>query len=70
MALEILWLLVPAPFVGYLVAQWGRMAFSDDPKLIRRLVEAQPVTMIAALTIVGAAALWVTAVVVQRFVIG
>ena len=68
--MSILWLLIPAPFVGYLAAQWVRLAFSDDPKLVRRLVEAQPVTMLAGLTIVGAGVMWALAVVLSRIFLG
>lgn len=65
-AMSILWLLLPAPFVGYLVADWGRRAFSDDPRLIRRLVVDQPVTMLAGLTILGMGALWVASLLAAR----
>ena len=65
--MSILWILVPAPLVGYLVADWCRRAFSDDPRIIRRLVAEQPITMITGLTIVGAAVSWVVFAVLQRF---
>ncbi len=65
--MRILWILVPAPFVGYLVAEWCRRALSDDPRLIRRLVAEQPITMITGLTIVGAAFSWVLFEVLRRF---
>jgi hypothetical protein len=55
---SILWILIPAPFVGYLVAQWCRTAFSDDPGVIHRLVREQPVTMLTGLTMIGALATW------------
>jgi hypothetical protein len=65
--MSILWILVPAPFLGYLVAEWCRMAFSDDPRLVRRLVADQPVTMITGLTIVGAVCSWALLEVLRRF---
>ena len=65
--MSILWILVPAPFVGYLVAEWCRTAFSDDRRIIRRLVAEQPITMITGLTIVGAAVSWEFLEVVRRF---
>ena len=68
--MTILWILVPAPFVGYLVAQWCRTAFSDDPGLIRRLVEEQPVTMLAGLTIVGALVSWALSELGRRIFFG
>ena len=68
--MQILWILVPAPFVGYLVAEWCRRALSDDPRLIRRLVSEQPATMIAGLTIIGAGFSWVILVVLSRFLPG
>ncbi len=56
--MSILWILLPAPLVGYLVVDWGRRAFSDDPRLIRRLVAEQPITMGTGLMIIGSAATW------------
>ena len=64
--MSILWILIPAPLVGYLVAEWCRTAFSDDPRLVRRLMADQPVTMLAAVTIVGAAVLWVVLEAIRR----
>lgn len=68
--MRILWILLPAPLVGYLVAEWCRRAFSDDPRVLRRLVAEQPVTMLAALTIVGAAATWVVLEAIRRLFLG
>ena len=68
--MSILWILVPAPFVGYLMAEWCRTAFSDDPRIIRRLVADQPITMITGLTIIGAAVSWVIFEVLRRFLPG
>ena len=65
--MSILWILVPAPVVGYLVADWCRRAFSDDPRVIRKLVAEQPVTMLTGLIIVGAAVSWVVFEVLRRF---
>ncbi len=63
--MSILWILLPAPLVGYLVVDWGRRAFSDDPRLIRKLVAEQPVTMGTGLMIVGSAATWAIFMVLQ-----
>jgi len=56
--MSILWILLPAPLVGYLVVDWGRRGFSDDPRIIRRLLAEQPITMGTGLVIVGAAVTW------------
>ena len=53
-----LWILVPAPFVGYLVIDHFRRLFSDDRTLVRTLFRSQPVTMIAAATALGAVVVW------------
>jgi hypothetical protein len=57
-SLDILWILVPAPFVGYLLADSVRKIFSDDDQLLRKVVAEQPVTMIASLAIVGSLVVW------------
>ena len=63
--MSILWILLPAPLVGYLVVDWGRRAFSDDPRLIRKLLAEQPVTMGSGLMIVGSATSWAIFMVLQ-----
>lgn len=56
--MEILWIL-PAGFVaGVLVFDSVRKIFSDDDKLVRKLLTDQPVTMGAAATIVGSVLVW------------
>jgi hypothetical protein len=55
---RILWLIVPGFFVGWLVIDWFRRPFSDDPGLLRRWFSEQPVTVIAACIIVGSVVLW------------
>ena len=53
-----LWILVPAPFVGYLVIEHFCRLFSEDRTLARTLIWSQPVTMIAAATALGAVVVW------------
>ena len=65
---SILWILVPAPFVGYFVIDHFRKLFSDDPKLVRTIFESQPVTMIAAATALGAVVVWSVSEVAMRLV--
>jgi hypothetical protein len=55
---RILWLIVPGFFVGWLVVDWLRRPFSDDPRLLRTWFHEQPVTVIAACTIVGSVTVW------------
>ena len=55
---SILWILLPAPFVGYFVIDHFRKLVSDDPALVRRIFESQPVTMIAAATALGSVVVW------------
>lgn len=57
--MEIVWILLPAPFVGYLIAESVRKIFSDDERLLRKILAEQPVTMTAGLTIVGSVVVWV-----------
>ena len=61
-----LWILIPGPFVGYLVVDSVRKIFSDDDRLIRTLVAAQPVTMLAALTALGSVVVWAVSEAVLR----
>jgi len=65
---EILWILVPGPFVGYLVIDSVRKIFSDDDELLKRVFKAQPVTMLAAATALGSVVVWAVAEVVLRIV--
>ena len=65
---SILWILVPAPFVGYFVIDHFRKLFSDDPTLVRRVFTEQPVTMIAAATALGAVVVWSVSEVAMRLV--
>jgi hypothetical protein len=57
--MEVLWILLPAPFVGYLIADSVRKIFSEDDRLLRKVLADQPVTMTAGLTIVGSVVVWV-----------
>jgi len=56
---RILWIIVPGFFVGWLVLDWIRRAFSDDDKLVRKWMEAQPVTTTAACISLGSIVVWV-----------
>ncbi|MBR43291.1 MAG: hypothetical protein CME18_02570 [Gemmatimonadetes bacterium] len=63
-----LWILIPAPFMGYFVIDHFRKLFSDDPNFVREVFKSQPVTMVAAATALGAAIVWGLSEVGQRFV--
>ena len=56
--MTILWILIPAPFVGYLIADSVRKVFSEDDQLVRKLLADQPVSAIAALTAIGSVVVW------------
>lgn len=56
--MRILLLLVPGFFVGWFVIDWMRQPFSQDDRLLRGWFEEQPVTVIAACTIVGSVVVW------------
>lgn len=64
--MSILWILVPAPFVGYFVIDHFRKLVSDDPKFIREVFKSQPVTMIAAATALGSVVVWAVSEVALR----
>jgi len=51
-------LLVLGFFVGWLVIDWMRQPFSQDEGLLKRWFAEQPVTVIAACTIVGSVVVW------------
>ncbi len=63
-----LWILLPSPFVGYLVADSVRRIFSDDKRLLWRLCRAQPVTALAGLMIVGSVVVWAVSEALLRLV--
>lgn len=65
--MEILWVLIPGPFVGYLIIDSFRKIFSEDDRLVLRVFKSQPVTMIAAATALGSVAVWAVVEVVLRF---
>jgi hypothetical protein len=56
--MRILWLIIPGFVVGWLVIDRMRRPFSDDDKLLRRWLAEQPVTAVAACTIVGSIVVW------------
>jgi len=56
--MEILWIVLPGFVVGVLVADSVRRIFSDDKKLIWRLLREQPVTMGVTATIIGSIIVW------------
>lgn len=64
--MEILWVLLPGPFVGYLVMDSVRKIFSEDDRALLRVFKAQPVTMLAVSTALGAVVVWVVAEAVLR----
>ena len=64
--LKILLIMVPAPFVGYLVVDSFRSIFSEDRTLVRGLIREQPVTMLAATTALGSVIVWAASIVVSR----
>jgi hypothetical protein len=66
--MEIVWILLPSPFVGYLIADSFRKIFSEDDRLIRKLAAEQPVTTVAALTAIGSIAVWAVWEVVRLYV--
>ena len=59
-------MLVPGPFVGYLVADSVRKIFSEDDELLKRVFKAQPVTMFAFVTALGSVVVWAVAEAVLR----
>lgn len=63
----ILWILIPAPFVGYLIVDSVRKVFSDDKALLKKLLADQPVTMFAGMTALGAVAVWSVSQIVMRW---
>lgn len=64
--MSVLWILVPAPFVGFLIADSFRRVFSDDDRLLWKVFQDQPVTMFAATTALGSVVVWVVVEVVSR----
>jgi hypothetical protein len=56
---QILLLLIPAFFVGWVLLDWLRRPFTQDPKFMRRIFGEQPATVIAACMIVGSGVIWV-----------
>jgi hypothetical protein len=63
---DILWILLPGPFVGYLLIDSVRKIFSEDERALRRVFAAQPVTMLAAATALGSVVVWAVSEVVLR----
>ena len=59
-------MLVPGPFVGYLVLDSVRKIFSEDDELLKRVFRAQPVTMFAVATALGAVVVWAVSEAVLR----
>jgi hypothetical protein len=56
--MKILWVVFPGFVVGVLVADSVRRIFSDDTKLVWRLLREQPVTMGVTATTIGSILLW------------
>jgi hypothetical protein len=66
---SILWILLPSPVVGYLLIDSVRKIFSEDEKLLLNVFKAQPVTMLAAATALGAVAVWAVSTVTMRLIL-
>lgn len=62
-----LWILIPAPFVGYLMIDSFRKVFSDDDTVLKSIFRDQPVTMLAAATALGSVAVWAVSEVLMRW---
>lgn len=56
--MSILWIMIPGVVVGVLVMDSVRKIFSDDDRLVRKLFQEQPATMIAAAATVGSVLVW------------
>ena len=56
--MKILWVVLPGFFVGVLVADSVRSIFSDDKRLVWRLLKEQPVTMGVTATTLGSVLVW------------
>lgn len=56
--MSILWILIPAPLVGYLLINGVRRIFSEDEQLLRKIFAVQPVTMVAGATALGSIIVW------------
>ncbi len=56
--MEILWIVLPGFVVGVLVADSVRRIFSDDKRLIWRLLRDHPVTMGVSATTIGSVLVW------------
>lgn len=54
----VLWIVVPGFFVGLFLMDSVRKIFSEDATLVRRLLAAQPVTMVATATALGSVLVW------------
>ena len=56
---QILLLIIPAFFVGWFLLDWVRRPFNDNPRFMKDVFDASPVTVIAACTIIGSGIIWV-----------
>ncbi len=63
-----LWILLPSPFVGYLVADSVRKIFSEDDRLLQKLFREQPATMLAVATALGSVVVWSVSEIVLRLI--
>jgi hypothetical protein len=55
---EILLLMVPGFFLGWLILDRMRRPLNDDPKLMRKLLADHPATFIATCTVLGSVLIW------------
>jgi hypothetical protein len=56
--MKILWIVLPGFVIGVLVADSVRRIFSDDNRLVWRLLKDQPVTMGVTATTIGSILVW------------
>ena len=56
--MKILWVVLPGFVIGVLVADSVRRIFSDDKRLVWRLLKDQPVTMGVTATTIGSILVW------------
>jgi len=56
--MKMFWVVIPGFVVGVLVADSVRRIFSDDNRLVWRLLKDQPVTMGVTATTIGSILVW------------
>ncbi len=56
--MSVLWIMIPGFFVGWAIMESVRSIFSEDRRLVRRLLADQPVTMGSGATAIGSIVVW------------